>query len=183
MKMTKFFVLATAAASVCAFSAHAQTWVPPEILLTEVSDTTLTATITVNGVNNNQPSPLTVIDIGPDNWFVSGFGTFLINGHAQWSEPDASGEVNSVTSSLDSSLDLGLAVHSDVDFSSDHGPLFGNNVDDKQDFNYLGATFLGVNVTFNDLGDSATVPDAATTMPLLGFAAGGLFGLARRFRK
>jgi VPDSG-CTERM motif len=138
------------------------------LLITENSSTSLTAIL-------NGTTSLTVTPGLADNWSIaltgiSGLGGF--DATASWTEPGAAGFLNLV--SFQSNHPSTLFVRSDF-FNGNLG--LANNTADM--------TFFTLNlnplfVTFNDLGDVATVPDTGTTFSLFGLSLMGLGFLRRK---
>ena len=136
------------------------------LLITENSSTSLTALL-------NGTTFLTVTPNGADNWFINLLGISARSGSPQWLEPDAAGFINDVI--VDASTPNQLIVRSDL------GPGFtqglANNTADTTHFTLSGNLLF---VTFNDLGDVATVPDTGTTFSLFGLSLMGLGFLRRK---
>ena len=139
------------------------------LLITENSSTSLTAIL-----NGDTANPLSVTPgVLADNWSIAltgvGGGTDL----TQWLEPDAAGFINFVF--FTTSTPNQLLVRSDF------GPGFtvglANNTADTTGFTLNGNP---LSVTFNDLGDVATVPDTGTTFSLFGLSLTGLGFLRRK---
>ena len=139
------------------------------LVITENSSTSLTALLTTPSGTTS----LTVTPNGADNWFINLLGISARSGSPQWLEPDAAGFINDVI--VDASTPNQLIVRSDL------GPGFtqglANNTADTTHFT-LGGNFLFV--TFNDLGDVATVPDTGMTFSLFGLSLTGLGFLRRK---
>jgi hypothetical protein len=125
-----------------------------QLIITENSSTSLTATL--NGV------PQTVIKNGANKWFIETDG---VVGEKLWQEPGEP-EFNSV-------VGQGGRISIVSDFSDPGATGLHNGTKDKMDFKINGAE---LDVT---LQDGPTVPDTATTLPLLSLALAAL-GLAKR---
>ena len=135
------------------------------LVITEYSSTSLTASYDGNS--------LTVLNSGPDLWFIQTPNLFLTPATVQWTEPEDPSKVNIVNTGNES-RDFQIPVFSDA--PSFDSPANPNGFTDTTDFTIvLSNGLVPLDVTFNDLGDSArSVPDATATLPLLGFAAAGL---------
>jgi hypothetical protein len=129
-----------------------------QILITEKSSTSLTATF--DGL------PFAATPVSSDNWFFLLPAGFLSFGQPAWTEPENSSLVNWV----DFSLNRAAYVHSDI------SPFSFFTSTNRNDKSVQVGTYQGGNVfaTFNDLGDTAAVPDTGTTGSLFGFAMVGL---------
>jgi hypothetical protein len=155
----------------------AQTTTPPVLVLTEVSDTVLTATVGGTSVG-------TVTELSPNHWrFDSGLSlaagtTIAPTARAGWLEPAGESGLNIVTEELithASGSTFGLDIVSDapridimVHMNDAIGTLPGPNPNS-----------LPIMVEFDDKGDSSTVPEVSSTLGLLGAAVTGCFVLAR----
>jgi hypothetical protein len=138
------------------------------LVITENSSTSLTAIL-------NETTSLNVLNTSSDIWTITLTGIGLSSGAPVqfWLEPDGSGLLNYVAflgfpnqlRVTSEGLSLGL-------------PALDNNTPDT-------TTFLlndnPLSVTFNDLGDVATAPDAGTTGSLFGLSLMGLAFLRRKF--
>src|SRR6476661_2107661 len=140
------------------------------LVITENSSTALTAIL-------NGTTALTVTPNGADNWTINLTGVSPpVGDHASgnWLEPDAAGFINQVGVDTVGSPNQLLV-------RSDFGPGFttglANNTTDTTHFTRSGNPLF---VTFNDLGDVATVPDGGTTFSLLGLSLMGLGFLRRK---
>ena len=132
------------------------------LVITENSSTSLTAILNVN-------TPLTVTPNGADNWFINLTG---VDGLIQaWAEPDAADFSNVVL--FDAASPGQLRVFSEVDAP-------GALADGKPDTMNFTLNGNPLRVTFNDLGDGATVPDTGTTFSLFGLSLAGLGFLRRK---
>ena len=132
------------------------------LLVTENSSTSLTALL-------NGTTSLTVTPNGADTWFINLTG---VGGSIQaWAEPDVADFSNVVL--FDAARPGQLRVVSEVDAPG----ALANNTADTMHFT-LGGNLLFV--TFNDLGDGATVPDTGTTFSLFGVSLMGLGFLRRK---
>jgi hypothetical protein len=132
------------------------------LVITEKSSTLLTAIF--------DGTPLPVQEISPDVWDVSDTANFFLTGsQAAWVEPENPSEANFM---MNAPANGGFEILSDDPYS---GPIYKNGAADSVDFedNTAGG-YVPLDVTFNDLGDSGAVPDASTTLALLGFAAATL---------
>ena len=162
---------------------HAQTRAADTLVLTEVSDSTLTyslnggATTSVNSASGDDwlfAIPLVVTS--PDA--PSGYGSYI----ADWQEPDGSGNYNYVGYNAP-----GAGGDVTIDVFSDYGYNGGGTIP----VNANGATYdysapqlvgsLPIDVTFNDDGDTATVPDGGSAAGFLALGVTAL-GILKRAR-
>jgi hypothetical protein len=129
---------------------------------TENSSTSLTYSL-------NGGAPATVTSSLGNSWLFPLQSSSPVSAHGVvfWQEPD--GTLNSIAVGLSG----GFTILSDLTAPGVSG--LPNGATDKTFM--LGGKEL--DVTFNDNGDSATVPDTATTLPLLGLALAAL-GFAKR---
>jgi hypothetical protein len=136
------------------------------LVITENSSTSLTATL--NG------SPLTVSNPSADFWIIQPpTDDFFFGPLVHWQEPGEPVAFNSIF--VPSPV---LQIMSDLTLPGLTG--LPNGATDSTHFflNTPGGT-LPLNVKFIDNGDVSTVPDTATTLPLLSLALAGL-GFAKR---
>jgi hypothetical protein len=152
--------------------------VNPLLVLTEKSDTLLTAT--VGGVAFGS-----VTLNGPDSWtwIFPAEITSITDNHAleYWLEPESNRGNLVSASGIVINGQGALTIVSDVDFTG--FPSHPNNsiVLDKFSVNLATGRFESFDVQFNDLGDTASsVPDAHSTAGMLILSTGALFGFARR---
>jgi len=129
------------------------------LVITENSSTTLTATL-----NNN---PLGVSNNGPDGWFVALAG---FAGQQSWTEPGASGVVNSVQ---------GQPFSNRISIASDLGSVLSGLADGTMDTTSFTLNGSALSVTFFDKGDVATAPDTGSTLGLLSLSVVALLGATR----
>jgi hypothetical protein len=139
------------------------------LLITENSSTSLTALL-------NGTTSLTVTPGAADQWRIALTGISGPSGvplaTAAWTEPGAAGFLNLVD--FDSRSPNTLFVRSDF-FNGNSG--LANNTADTSTFKLSGNPLF---VTFNDLGDVATVPDTGMTFSLFGVSLMGLGFLRRK---
>jgi hypothetical protein len=140
------------------------------LVITENSSTSLTWTL-------DGGASQTFTTSTPDSWTIplAGVGASSTGGPGFWQEP---GE--RTVNSLELVEQIG-ATSPELFIQSDQPsptslPVLGNNTPDQTHFTLNGAQLI---VTFNDLGDGSTVPDTATTLPLLGLTLAAL-GFAKR---
>ena len=147
----------------------------PVVTFTEINDTTLTAVYT-NG--SGFSTPLTVTPQGADQWDVTLSGNLSNPGTAGngWIEPDSTA-VNQLFPFFGS----GWTVISDETFT---GPgQFANNQITSSPIatdNTISTAPVSVFGVFNDLRDTATVPDTGTTASLFGLSLTGLAFFRRK---
>ena len=147
------------------------------LLITENSSTSLTALLTTPSGTTSltvTPDPFAAADI----WFIALLGISPQSGTfaaTRWFEPGAADFINDVI--LDTlHLPNQLLVRSDMGPEIFIGAL-ANNTADTTSFTLNGNP---LSVTFNDLGDVATVPDTGTTFSLFGVSLMGLGFLRRK---
>lgn len=164
MDSRRILFAATAVAGAMFLSGIAQANQIPEVVITENSSNSLTATL------NGASVSVTVLD--PDVWRINFTGLLTgIAGEAMWVEPDNPRLMNLVTATTaGDSID----IFSDDGFSGIGGNH--NGVIDTTDFTDMGAAMY---VTVIDNADIASVPDATATLPLLSLSLAGLGILAR----
>jgi hypothetical protein len=145
------------------------TAIPPSLVITETSSTTLTAMLTVNGTTTS----LGVSD-SVDSWTIALANVGGTSGSTEtirnWLEPDAAGFVNEVffdPRSLDQ-----LSVNSDFA----HATGLADDTTDQTSFTLNGVALW---VTFDDDGDVAAVPDTGSTLGLLSLSVVALLGATR----
>jgi hypothetical protein len=158
-----FIRFGTVLAGALVWTSATQGQVADQLVLTENSSMSLTATL--NG------SPLTVLTTSSDHWLV---GLQGVTGTALFAEPESSTEANFVQG------DPGTAFVDMTVISDDTvvGAVFlANGATNTTDFHEV--TGAPLDVTFHDLGDGPSVPDTATTLSLLGFSLAAL-GICRR---
>jgi hypothetical protein len=135
------------------------------LVINENSSTSLTATL--DGVSQS------VINESPNNWFIE---LTTVDGNQQfWTEPGEQGVLNLVQPQFGN----GIVVVSDLVSGASS---LGNGVTDTTSFTING---LELDVTYNDNGDGPSVPDTASTLPLLSLslAALGIFAKRRTVAK
>jgi len=148
-----------------------------ELVLTELSSTTLTATydgLTSRISISSNPSV-------PDRWAVTvssaSFGLSPLG--TGWIEPEDNSLFNTITG-----ISNMQGVSASVEFTSDSNLSFHSPLTDGSTLNNFGTDGLDggtINLTFNDKSD---LPDTGSTLGLLGLALAGLFGATRlRFRQ
>ncbi len=163
------------AALMCASAVYANT--TDSLVVTELSPTDLTAVW--NGTDT-----LTVINTSQDDWRFS--TPDLLTGAGQWVDPNAGKNVNQVGAFLGLFGGAAADVGPSGFLSFLEGAPLANDTANTTDFYDLNGH---VDVTFNDEattepnGGGTGLPDATTTLPLLGMAFAGLCGFAKRFRK
>lgn len=142
-----------------------------DLVITENSSTSLTAMLTGTTVTVSVAPGLS------DSWTLT-FSTSLSAQGVYWLEPGSQTSANIVE--LGNSSDQ-LIVSSEVP-APPSGAL--NNGQNSSAFflNLPGGGQEDMVVTFNDNGDSARVPDATSTLPLLSLSLAGLGFLARRLK-
>jgi len=133
------------------------------LVITENSSTSLTATLTVNGI---MTSPL-VTPNGADAWFIALTG---FAGQQSWAEPGAAGVVNSVQ---------GQPFSNRISIASDLGSVSFGLADGTPDTTSFTLNSLPVSVTFFDKGDVAAAPDTGSTLGLLSLSVVALLGATR----
>jgi VPDSG-CTERM motif len=139
------------------------------LVLTENSSASLTATY--NG------SPISAADItntGPDSWTVNLPNTVSFTGAiVAWNE--SANTENRVFFAVEGDAHNVLSVNSDVagNGSLNNGDTYVNAGTDSSNGGFI-------NVTFNDNGDTAAVPDTGTTASLLGLSLTGLVFFRRK---
>ena len=169
---------------------QAQLVTNPRLVFTELSSTLLTATL------DGEPFG-SVLNVGPDNWeWRSGItgSEVLFSGNqappliATWAEPGADPGVNlgiaTTFDPLDDKGNIGFLLFSDFSPETDLGQVpanaaFGGNF---TGLNGTATVFGPVDVYFNDLGDSAAVPESSYTLGLLALSGAAMFGAMRRFK-
>lgn len=134
----------------------------PQLVLTENSSTSLTATFNGN--------PLGVTLVSPDHWTV-GLAGVTNRGFGYWEEPNPTTEANQV-------VGLFTLINVTSDISPQQGaPVAANGATDTTDLSYDGGA---LDVTFTDNGDApSSVPDTAGTMSLLALSMVALVILKR----
>ena len=168
MNLRRIIYTATLLAGAMFFGTVAQGSVSHTLVITENSSTSLTWTLD-SGV------PQTFITSTPDDWVIPLAGLNNVSSAtAFWQEPGETTANNVHVAAPAGPTDTVLDIKSDRN-------VFGvsflpNNTPDQTHFTLNGAQLI---VTFNDLGDSPSVPDTATTLPLLGLAVAAL-GFAKR---
>lgn len=137
------------------------------LVITENSSTSLTATLT------GTTATVTVTAAGNPNleqWVLTFSGP--VTGGTEWVEPGNPNSVNLVNPIA--GFPEQLLVNSDVTVTTSAGGMT-DGAKDTTDFKLNGGE---MDVTFNDNGDA--VPDATSTLPLLSLSLAGLGFLARR---
>jgi hypothetical protein len=166
MNSRRIISAGTLLAGVMLFGTVAQGSLSHTLVITENSSTSLTWTL-----DGGAPQSFTTST--PDSWQIPLTG--VSGSPVTWQEP---GE--RTVNSIEVVEEIGgtspqLFIQSDQpSFTS--FPILDNNTPDQSHFTLNGAQLI---VTFNDLGDGSTVPDTATTLPLLGLALAAL-GFAKR---
>jgi hypothetical protein len=166
MNSRRIICTATLLTGAMLFGTVAQGSVSRTLLITENSSTSLTWSLDGGALQTFTTST-------PDSWQIplAGLGA---TGNGFWKEPGES-TVNSLE--LIATPPTGSpAFFIQSDQPSPTSGVLDNNTPDQSHFTLNGAQLI---VTFNDLGDGSTVPDTATTLPLLGLALAAL-GFAKR---
>ena len=165
MKKCKSFILTVTVLTgtlVYAGTAYGQA---EQLILTESSSTSLTATL--------DGAPLTVLNPSPDHWLV---GLQGVTGAAAFAEPESSTEANLVMGDPSTAF-VDMTVVSDDPIAG--VAFFPNGETNLTAFHLV--TGAPLDVTFNDLGDGRTsIPDTASTLGILGVSVAAMLGLRRR---
>jgi len=173
--------LAACASLTISSSVYAQTKAADTLVLTELSDHTLTyslnggAATSVNSVSGDDwlfAIPLVVTS--PDA--PSGYGSYI----ADWQEPDGSGLFNYVGyNAPGAGGDVTIDVFSDYGY--DDGGVIPVNANGAT-YDYSAPQLVGslpIDVTFIDDGDTATVPDGGNAAALLALGVTALAVIKR----
>ena len=157
-----------------------------QLIFTELSDTSLTATVNGNPFG-------TVTNVSPDLWeWRSGAFGNVIHGPSltAWAEPNSESGLNLISPAFydanqNALGNMGLQIQSDFALSVDQilangsfgftfsGDLVTNNPDST-------TVEVGpLDVYFTDLGDTARAPDGGSTLALLGLSCVGLAVVSR----
>jgi len=186
--MTRFYhfklptvALVALASLTVSSTVYAQPASPDTLVLTELSDNTLTYSL-------NGSAPTSVSSVSVDDWLFTiplvvtspdapaGFGTYI----ADWQEPGEPGLYNYVGYNAPG----GTGGDVTIDVFSDYGYAPGGVYPNRATYDFTVAESVGslaLNVTFNDDGDSTGVPDGGNAAVLLALTATAL-GLIKRAR-
>jgi hypothetical protein len=160
LKIFKLSTLASLGIAITAALVAQPVFAVHQFVMIENSSTSLTATY--------DGSPLTVTFVESDHWTITGFPLLVVfnPGLLLWIEPENS--------------DLFNSFGNGVVFSDGPGDIGVPNGTTIDKVGVDGSDSAPISATFFDNGDVAGVPDAGSTLPLLGFASLGLAALRRK---
>jgi len=171
MKMKIILLLAIAIGAALVTQPVRAIAIQQTLVITENSSTSLTWTLTTSSGTTSMT--VTNSAAGADHWIIALTGvSFPATPNQSWTEPGLAGFLNVVSAPLPFQPDQVTVVS---DFSS-VSPGMANGATDMTDFLLNGGSLW---VTFNDRGDTATVPDTGSTFGLLSLSVVALLGATR----